>query len=187
MTPLLMMAGANALSGSLQQVSAKKEALRQSTEENLGIAEQNLQGQVRSAYRVGLTRLGMAYQQRQLALQNTQAREAGLRAASEAEANAAAVGAIGASADAVKTDVDREVGDFLAAQADQRELVNLNYNTQIEAISQEARARIVHPRKLKVPSDWEIWGQSALSGAVSAGTAYASSKLSLGLGNKGGK
>lgn len=189
MLPLLLLAGATMASSAIQQTSAKKEALRQSTEDNLGIVEQNIQGQARSAARIGLTRLGLAYQQRQLAMQNMDAREAGLRASSEAEANSAATGAIGASADAVRTDVDREVGNFVQAQRDQLNITNLNYNTQVEAISQEARARIVHPRKLNVPSDWEILGQSALQGAVAAGTQYVSSQLSLGLGpgKTGGK
>ena len=64
--PLLLMAGATAASSALQQTSAVKSALQASIEQNKGIVEQNLQGQVRAAYRVGLTRIGLAHQQRLL-------------------------------------------------------------------------------------------------------------------------
>ena len=70
--PLLLMAGATAASSALQQTSAVKSALQASIEQNKGIVEQNLQGQVRAAYRVGLTCLGLAYQQRQLAQPHAQ-------------------------------------------------------------------------------------------------------------------
>lgn len=180
--PLLLMAGATAASSALQQTSAVRSALQASIEQNKGIIEQNLQGQVRAAYRVGLTRLGLAYQQRQLAQQSSAARELGLKAASEAEANAGATGAVGASAEAVTSDITREVGDFLQAQEIQREINNLNYNTQIESITQEAQARVIHPTRVRVPSDWSILGRSLAQGAIQAGTAYYTSKLSLGLG-----
>lgn len=180
--PLLLMAGATAASSALQQTSAVKSALQASIEQNKGIVEQNLQGQVRAAYRVGLTRLGLAYQQRQLAQQSSTARELGLKAASEAEANAGATGAIGASAEAVTSDIEREVGDFLQSQETQREINNLNYNTQVEAIAQEAKARVINPTHLRVPSDWSILGRSLAQGAIQAGATYYTSKLSLGLG-----
>ena len=180
--PLLLMAGATAASSALQQTSAVRSALQTSIEQNKGIIEQNLQGQVRAAYRVGLTRLGLAYQQRQLAQQSSAARELGLKAASEAEANAGATGAVGASAEAVTSDIEREVGDFLQSQETQREINNLNYNTQIESITQEAKARVINPTRLRVPSDWSILGRSLAQGAIQAGTAYYTSKLSLGLG-----
>jgi len=184
MLPLLVMAGATAASSALQQTSAVKSALRGSIEQNRGIVEQNLQGQIRSAYRIGLTRMGLAYQQRQLALQTSKARELGLQAGSEAEANAGATGAIGASATAVATDIKREVGEFEQAQDTQRELTNLNYNTQVEGIAQEAKARIINPTHVRTPSDWNILGTSLAAGAISAGSAYYQSKLSLGLGGK---
>ena len=47
--PLLLMAGATAASSALQQTSAVKSALQASIEQNKGIVEQNLQGQVRAA------------------------------------------------------------------------------------------------------------------------------------------
>lgn len=180
--PLLLMAGATAASSALQQTSAVKSALQASIEQNKGIVEQNLQVQVRSAYRVGLARLGLAQQQRQLAQQNSAARELGLKAASEAEANAGATGAVGASAEAVASDITREVGDFLQAQDVQREINNLNYNTQVESIAQEAKAQIISPTHLRVPSDWSILGRSIAQGATQAGATYYQSKLSLGLG-----
>ena len=180
--PLLLMAGATAASSALQQTSAVKSALQASIEQNKGIVEQNLQGQVRAAYRVGLARLGLAHQQRQLAQLSSTARELGLKAASEAEANAGATGAIGASAEAETSDIEREVGDFLQSQETQREINNLNYITQVEAIAQETKARVINPTHLRVPSDWSILGRSLAQGAIQAGATYYTSKLSLGLG-----
>lgn len=180
--PLLLIAGATAASSALQQTAATKTALQSSIEQNKGIVEQNLQSQVQAAYRVGIVRLGLAQQQRQLAQQTSRARELGLQAASEAEANAGATGAVGASAVAVASDIEREVSDFTQEQENQRELLNLNYNTQVTAIQQEAKAKIVNPTHLRVPSDWSILGRAVAQGATQAGATYYSSKLSLGLG-----
>ena len=80
------------------------------------------------------------------------------------------------------SDIGREVGDFLQSQETQREINNLNYNTQVEAIAQEAKVRVINPTHLRVPSDWSILGRSLAQGAIQAGTTYYTSKLSLGLG-----
>lgn len=179
MIPLLIMAGASALSSGMQQGAQVRQAIEKSNAENRGIIDWNQGLAIREAYRNGLAQVGMAQQKRAIALQGHKAAEAGLQAAGAAEANAAATGAIGASARAVAADVKQSVGEYQAEVEQNLENVILNYNLSLEAGANEAAGMIKRPTKLGVPGDMEILGRSLLSGAITAGSAYASSKLRL--------
>lgn len=179
MIPLLIMASASAASSGLQQGAANKAAIEKSNAENKGIIDWNQGLTIREAYRSGLAKVGLAQQKRAVALNTHKAREAGLSAASEAEANAAATGAIGASAEAVAADVAQRVGEFEADNATNMENVILNYNMQVESTALETASNVRYPTRLGVPGSMEVLGRATASGAITAGSVYSQSLFNL--------
>lgn len=186
MTIMAIMAAMSAGTSANAKASNVTQALQESIRYNKSAAESNLAAGVRTAYRSGLMRVGLAQQQRQIAFKTSTARIAALSAASESEANSAGAGVVGASVNAVQADITKQLSDFEAQQEQELQNANFNYNTQLENLSNEARSNIKYPANVRVPSNWTILGQSLVQGAMTAGTMYLGSQLQLGLGTPGG-
>lgn len=186
MTIMALMAAMSVGTSANAKASNVTQALQESIRYNKSAAESNLAAGVRTAYRSGLMRVGLAQQQRQIAFKTSTARIAALSAASESEANSAGAGVVGASVNAVQADIAKQLSDFEAQQAQELQNANFNYNTQLENLSNEARSNIKYPANVRVPSNWTILGQSLVQGAMTAGTMYLGSQLQLGLGTPGG-
>lgn len=186
MTIMALMAAMSVGTSANAKASNVTQTLQESIRYNKSAAESNLAAGVRTAYRSGLMRVGLAQQQRQIAFKTSTARIATLSAASESEANSAGAGVVGASVQAVQADITKQLSDFEAQQAQELQNANFNYNTQLENLSNEARSNIKYPANVRVPSNWTILGQSLVQGAMTAGTMYLGSQLQLGLGTPGG-
>jgi hypothetical protein len=147
--------------------------------QNKAIREANTDNTNRTGFQVGLLNIQRGQKIRQLTQRGADIGQAELQTLSTSSNNAAASGNVGASVDAVRSDAqlqfERARGDL---QLD-NEIEAFNYNTALHDLIQGGQDKLVDYVKATGPSDGAILGNALIS---VAGT-YASSRMSLGLGN----
>lgn len=177
--PLLAIAGTAALSGFMQQKAAGEQALR-TNKELIRVNKANLQRNL-------ITQGIMAQQRAQQLLQIRDA-EAGLNrasltASSDAGVTAAASGTVGASVDAVQSDIDMKFSEAKLRLEEEAELQTVNYNNELYALLQNAQSG--QHTLVDVGAARGSKYAPLLQGGMAAFSAYASARMDLGLG-KGG-
>lgn len=180
-----MLVGAAAVSvvGSAYGASeAKKKAKKQVSKENSERATANLANAVRGTYRAGLLNLQEGQYKKSAIQQGFDMSVAGADALGKVSANAAASGTVGASVDAVLNDVEQRVGEALAQQVDVAEVVQFNFDVQREEIQSEVERGQYQMVTADLQSDKDIYKNALISGALTAGSMYTSSQMSLGPG-----
>lgn len=171
-------AGSQSAKGAARQASAASKA------ENEAIIEANTKNMARNAYRVGLMNL-------QLGQSKARAVQAGFDRTVQAKqvlgaitANQAASGNVGASVDAVVTDVQMRLGEAEAAAGLEQELTLIDFNNDLDAMVMQADDATLNARKYEYhgPSSADIWKGALVSTLGQFGAQYAARKMSLGLG-----
>lgn len=173
--PLIALGGLQALQG-FQQRSAQYEA---QAAQNKAIREANLLNTQRVGFQVGILNVQRGEQVRQLAQRKAEVGQAELQELSSAGNNAAASGTVGASVDAVQSDIQLQFERARTGIEIENEIETQNFNTALYELLQGGQDQLIKAVKPNGPSDLAILGGAAASAAGS----YFGSKMSLGLGS----
>lgn len=174
--------GNQAAKGQAAQASAISNA------ENNAIAKQNMSQMVRNSYRTGMLNMQLGLQKKQAVQQgfDTSVQFQNIRGA--AVSNKEAAGAIGASADAVVTDLEMQYENSKMVQQENFASILDNYNNELDAMRMNALNQVVDAKKYEYhgPSSGQIIGGALANAAISAAGNYAMRNMSLGLGPRQG-
>lgn len=174
--------GNQAAKGQAAQASALSNA------ENNAIAKQNMSQMVRNSYRTGMLNMQLGLQKKQAVQQgfDTSVQFQNIRGA--AVSNKEAAGAIGASADAVVTDLEMQYENSKMVQQENFASILDNYNNELDAMRMNALNQVVDAKKYEYhgPSSGQLIGGALASAAISAAGNYAMRNMSLGLGPRAG-
>lgn len=174
--------GNQAAKGQAAQASAMSNA------ENNAIAKQNMSQMVRNSYRTGMLNMQLGLQKKQAVQQgfDTSVQFQNIRGA--AVSNKEAAGAIGASADAVVTDLEMQYENSKMVQQENFASILDNYNNELDAMRMNALNQVVDAKKYEYhgPSSGQIVGGAIAQAAISAAGNYAMRNMSLGLGQRQG-
>lgn len=174
--------GNQAAKGQAAQASAMSNA------ENAAIAKQNMSQMVRNSYRTGMLNMQLGLQKKQAVQQgfDTSVQFQNIRGA--AVSNKEAAGAVGASADAVVTDLEMQYENSKMVQQENFASILDNYNNELDAMRMNALNQVVDAKKYEYhgPSSGQIVGGALVGAAISVAGNYAMRNMSLGLGPKPG-
>lgn len=176
MWPLLIM-GAMSMMQQSQQRNGEAAA---ASGETKALKEANVKNAQNTAFRVGLLNVQRAQQKKELQQQKADLGASELQALSSAGNNAAASGTIGASVDAVQTDIQMAYDRQQAMISEENEANAQNFNTELYDLITNGQNAIQHGRKTKYASDLSI----AANTAVAMGSRYMGAKMDLGLGTQ---
>lgn len=154
--------------------------------EGEAIAKERLNATIRNSYSTALAQMNLSLKKRQLSTQAADIRAATLAAKGDATLAAAATGSIGASTNAVISDIEQKSQAALDQTTDAFENAVENYNNELQmmVINTDQSAPTVRPVEYHGPSSGEMLGMSLLQGLGSFASNYAMQKMSLGLGGK---
>ena len=187
------MAGAAALSVGTSLYSAQSAAKSQakaagaaSRAEGEAIAKERLNATIRNSYSTALSQMNLGLKKKQLSQQAGDIRAATLAAKGDATLAAAATGSIGASTNAVVSDIEQKSQAALDQTTDAFENAVENYNMDLQmmAVNTDQSAPNVRPVEYHGPSGGEMLGMALMQGLGSFASNYAMRKMSLGLGEK---
>lgn len=176
--PLIAMAAVSMLGQSQQRNAEAKGA----SSDNKAIREANVKNFTNTTFRVGLLNVQKAQQKKELQQVKADLGSAELQASSTAANNAAASGTVGASVDAVQTDIQQAYDRQLALVNEENEANAQNYNTALYDLITNGSNSINPGRKFKGASDFALVANTALA----VGSRYMGAKMDLGLGNSPG-
>ncbi len=182
MTMALIAAGSNFAQSLMGGNKQAEQAARISIAKNQAIVQANLANTLRTGYRVGLLQMQHGLMRQQAAQQGFDLTNSAQQALGQVAASNAATGAVGASADAVLTDVRMKLGETQARMDEDWQVQLQNYNTQLAEIVFQGNSAVQQAIEVDIPSSDEIFNNALMSAAVSFGSSYATSKMSLGLG-----
>ena len=170
--------GNQAAKGQAAQASAMSNA------ENAAIAKQNMSQMVRNSYRTGMLNMQLGLQKKQAVQQGFDTSVRFKEVMGSAVSNKEAAGAIGASADAVTTDLEMQYENSKVVQQENFASIIDNYNNELDAMRMNALNQVVDAKKYEYhgPSSGQIVGGALASAAISAAGSYAMRNMSLGLG-----
>lgn len=175
--PMLIMAAGSMMSDNSQRNADYKTQIAQ----NKAIREANTKNMIRTGYEVGMLNVQKGQKLVELQQRRATVREAELADLSYAQNNAAASGTVGASVDAVLSDVRMQYDKARADISAENEIDALNFNTALHSTIQggiDALKQAVRPTGM---SDMAMLGRAVVAGA----SQYAGDKMSLGLGQQG--
>lgn len=186
-------AAQNVIAQNEQVIKANQVGMQQ----NEALLKANVENTIRTGYRVGLLNMQMGALRKQSTQMGYNANVQARDALDKANANSAAAGTIGASVDAVETDIRMRLGEAHAARNDWWDMNLLNYDTSLHDIVQAGQDQLnlqgIGPQGTAVTLDVSTigvgqggsgnrWTNALLAGATSFATNYASRTLALGLG-----
>ena len=156
----------------------------QSRAEGEAVAKERLNATIRNSYNTALAQMNLGLKKKQLSQQATDIRAATLAAKGDATLAAAATGSIGASTNAVISDIEQKSQAALDQTTDAFENAVENYNMELQmmVINTDQSAPTVRPVEYHGPSRGEMIGAALMQGLGSFASNYAMRKMSLGLG-----
>ena len=177
-------AAASMYSGSQAASNSAKQASAMSNAENDAIAKQNMSQMVRNSYRTGMLNMQLGLQKKRAVQEGFDTSVQYATGKGSLEANQVAAGAVGASADAVLSNLDMAYGQAKEQQQENFTSTLDQYNQELDAMRMNALNSVVEARKYEYngPSSGQIVGGALLNAAVSAAGSYAMRQMSLGLG-----
>jgi hypothetical protein len=161
----------------------------QITAQNEASVEANLKNTIRTGYRVGILNVQQGQMNREAIQKGFDISAAQVNALGSADANQAAVGAIGASAQAVLNDVRMRAGEAQAQNLEDWQIQKFNFNTQLADLVFQGTSALTGSQaatEFDAPSVGESLTSALVQGAIAGGTMYATSKFKLGAGAGGG-
>lgn len=152
--------------------------------EGEAIAKERLNATIRNSYTTALAQMNLGLKKKQLSQQATDIRAATLAAKGDATLAAAATGSIGASTNAVVSDIEQKSQAALDQTTDAFENAIENYNMELQmmVINTDQTAPTVRPVEYHGPSRGEMIGAALMQGLGTFASGYAMRKMSLGLG-----
>lgn len=185
--PLIVMAGMSMMQQNQQAKSsalqAKDRAL-DSQAESKAIMEANTKNFQAQAFRVGMLNVQKAQEVRALEQRKFEASAGEQAALGTAAVNAAASGTIGASVDAVQSDIQMAFDRVRAQISEENELNALNFNTALYDLVTDGQNQLITAGPFrKAPKGQSQWAMAGNAAMQVAGT-YLGAKMDLGLGPK---
>lgn len=172
--------------------SAATQGARASIQQNKQIAAQNeasveanIKNTIRTGYRVGILNVQQGQMNREAIQKGFDISAAQVSALGAADANQAAVGAIGASAQAVLNDVRIQAGEAQAKNLEDWQVQKFNFNTQLADLVFQGTSSLQGSQaatEFYSPSTGETVKSALVSGAIAGTTMYAASQFKLGSG-----
>ena len=188
-----MLAGAAALSvgtsvlgATSQRNSAIRNANAASKAEGEAIVKERLNATIQNAYSTSFAQMNLALKKKQLSQQGSELSAAALAAKGDVAAVAGATSSIGASTEAVVSDIDMKASAAIDQTTDAFENAMVNYNNDLQTMVLNTNASAPTPRRNEYlgPGTGEILGLSLLSGITTFASGYALRSMSLGLGQR---
>lgn len=172
--PLVAMAAMSMVKSGQQNNAAAAASIA----EGKAVKEANLKNFTNTAFSVGLLNVQKGQQLKELAQRKADLGADELGALGTSAVNAAASGTVGASVDAVQTDIQMAYDRQLGMLNEENEMNAQNYNTALHDLITNGQNQIQTPSKPNTMSQWAM----VAGAAIEAGSAYASKKMDLGLG-----
>lgn len=165
--------------------SAAKAGSAASKAENEAVIRSNMQSVVRNNYKAGMMNMQAGLRKKQSVQQGHDITAQATAVTGAATANQAASGNIGASVDAVLTDIEMKGGEARAQLLENYEADQTNFNNELEALSMSAGGEVQRAKNYEYngPSSGAMWGQALLAGASTYMSVYGGKKMSLNLGD----
>jgi len=188
------LAGAAALTATTTLISSSsaakagaRDASRASKAEGDAIARERLNTTVRNSYQTAFAQMQLGLKKKQLAEQGAGISAAALAARGDVAAVNAATGSIGASTQAVLSDIDMKSQAALDMTTDAFESAIETYNNDLNmmVLNTDQSAPNVRPVEYTGPSGGQMLAGAVMSGLSQFAAGYASRKMSLGLGTPG--
>lgn len=183
--PLIAMAAMSMMQQNQQAKGAADQAAgraEDSIAQSKAIMEANRKNFQQSSFRIGMLNVQKAQEVRALEQRKFDAGAQEQAVLGSAAVNAAASGTIGASVDAVQSDIQMAFDKVRAQISDENELNALNFNTALYDLvtnGQNAQQTAFYRKESSGPSQWAMLGNAGMQVAGS----YFSQKMDLGLGS----
>jgi hypothetical protein len=174
MWPLIAMAGF----GMLGQMQQNKSAAKASLQEARAVSEANTKNFHRTLFQIGMLQVQQADEKRTLAQRKADLGAQELQSAGVAANNAAASGTIGASIDAVQSDVQAQFDRARAEISEENERNIETFNMQLQDVILSGQNSLQSIKKPRTASPTDM----LLNTALSVGSMYATQRMNLGLG-----
>lgn len=161
----------------------------QITASNEASVSANLKNTVRTGYRVGILNVQQAQMDRAAIQKGFDISAAQTSALGAVDANQAAVGAIGASAQAVLQDIRMRAGEAQAKGLEDWQVQKFNFNTQLADLVFQGTSSLNGSQaatEFYAPSTGDTIKSALVAGGIAAATTYASSAIKLGGGTGAG-
>lgn len=173
--------GANASANS--QAAA---AGRASAAEGKAISRERLNKTISNAYSAAFGQMQLAHQKAQLAQQSSDISSAGVAARGQADALVAASGSVGASVQAIQSDISQKVNTAQGQVQQGLEQAVDNYNRSLDmmVINTEQTNQEIRQYSYDGPSAGSQVASGILGGLAQFAGMYASRQMQLGLGSK---
>lgn len=183
--PLIAMAAMSMMQQNQQAKGAADAAAgraEDSIAQSKAIMEANRKNFQQTTFRIGMLNVQKAQEVRALEQRKFDAGAQEQAVLGSAAVNAAASGTIGASVDAVQSDIQMSFDRVRAQISDENELNALNFNTALYDLvtnGQNAQQTAYYRKESNGPSQWSMLGSAGMQVAGS----YLSQKMDLGLGS----
>ena len=174
------LSSASAANGQIRAANATSRA------EGEAIRKERLNTSIRNSYSTALSQMNLGLKKRQLSQQNADISAAGLTAKADATLANAATGSVGATTDAVLSDINQKVQFAKDQTTDQFENAVENYNMDLKmmVLNTEQSAPTMRPVQQDGPSNLQMLGGAVISGIGQFASSYALRKIQLGLGDR---
>lgn len=174
----------SAYSANASAKSGARAAGAQSKAEGEAVQAERLNYTIRNSYNTALSQMQLGLKKKQLSQQMGAISAAKLMVKGDANAVAAATGSIGASTQAVTSDIDMKAQAAIDMTTDAFEsaIEEHNMSLQMMVLNTEGTAHKMSELQYTGPSGSEMLGMAAASSVSQFAGNYASRKMSLGLG-----
>lgn len=187
---MAVQAGLSFLGGQSAKAQAKAQLRTQQIADSKEIVRDRLQASIRNAYATALGQVQLALQKKQTAQQMSSVRAGGVSALGDASLMSAYSGTMGASVDAVSSDIMQRSNEALTQLQENYDASLQDYNRSLDAMVMNTELSKPEQREYKYmgPSTMDNLLGSITGTAMSFAGNYANQKMRLGLqggGNKG--
>ncbi len=180
---LAVQAGLSFLGGQSAKAQAKAQLRTQQIADSKEIVRDRLQASIRNAYATALGQVQLALQKRQTAQQVSSVRAGGVSALGDASLMSAYYGTIGASVDAVSSDIMQRSNEALTQLQENYDASLQDYNRSLDALVLNTELSKPEQREYKYmgPSTTDNLLSSITGTALSFAGNYARKKMKLDL------
>jgi hypothetical protein len=172
-----------ALKGTTAGLRQEAENWQANTAENKAIEAANLQNTIRTGYKAGMLNVQQGLARKASLAESFKLGVSGLSALGQQSAASAASGTMGASVDAVVQDIELKLGDAKTAQAENYNVQELNFQSQLHDLVVQGQDSLNSANKSQVARTGEAktigFGEAAATLGAQALSMYAMQKMQL--------
>lgn len=180
---MAVQAGLSFLGGQSAKAQAKAQLRTQQIADSKEIVRDRLQASIRNAYATAFGQVSLALQKKQTAQQMSSVRAGGVSALGDASLISAYSGTIGASVDAVSSDIMQRSNEALTQLQENYDASLQDYNRSLDAMVMNTELSKPEQREYKYmgPSTMDNLLGAVTGTAMSFAGNYANQKMKLGL------